>query len=543
MTTNEKIVVLFFFVLLGMLSCDPPSPPVSDDDPGPIDTIPPTPVDTTLNSNILFERPAHYPGFIPSKVKKDYSTPAPELLDRSNAFFVTESVGGWENVNWGSGTVLITPGNYVEWGDLVIPVSGTPEKPLVVMYYDPQAEGIEVAHGYDTDQDGRAANIEGLVIGDRRNPESYITISGLTFKGQSWQKDGVRAGSGIFITPGGSDIKILNCYSYKWKGARLFGDRITFENNFVAGSLGVRGDHGAVGLYTTEKHGSYNCRIVGNTIIDQNNLIGIPKDGREETTYRFVNGLVVADNDLYFTDESIFEEGGQLFSCGGSGIDVKNGSNDPSNPVIITNNRFAYIYPNPPSKECGDNNGKLGEGIILHKDAQNIVISDNYFHDVTRGIMVYSGEVRDMTTENVLIINNVFSSFRHYSIPGLDEDATGKAFHVSADHVDIIYNTIIGATYLATTKAGKRIDFRGNRYSGNPKGLPESSSTQTVKDNFFGSYSDIPLAPFHLEWRRGEVLTLPDCVPDKDQVQVIENTYQDSETGDYLETVWYQDNH
>jgi len=519
-----KILPILFFMAL--VSCEStPQPP----NPTPIDTT------TPAKGDLITERPTHYPGFIPTSTTSKYHTATPELngINPKDAFVVTPNLGGWDKVNWSKGLILIKQGDYLSWGPLTIPVSGTKGNPIVVMYYSDKVE-----HAYKTDQIGKAVIIESF---EQRKPLSYATISGLTFKGNTWSKDGHKGSGGIFLAPGSSDVKIVNCFGWQWRGARLFGDRIVFQDNVVAGSPGIRGDHGGIGIHTTKEHGSYDCRIVGNEILDQNNLVGCPKDGKEDTLFQFVNGTVIADNDLYYTADSWIEEDGKMYSCGGSAIDIKNGSDDPIKPLIIEGNRIAYIYTNPPSKTCGDNNGKLGEGIILHKDARNTVIQNNAFYKASRGIMIYSGINRGMNTYNVLVQNNLI-----HTIEETVKGSTGFAIHSATVGVDIINNTFIGCNRFTSeaTKTKYRLDFRGNRYIGQLNGIPSSNSKVTVEDNYISEASDIMLSDLVIPWHRftgPDTLIIPSSVAGKDQLQKIGETYTQSQTANYLQSVWFKD--
>ncbi|MCB0705514.1 MAG: right-handed parallel beta-helix repeat-containing protein [Saprospiraceae bacterium] len=505
-------------------------------------------------SQIVTERPPNYPGYVPDinineRGKSKFHTPTPELtalkdIKSAKATIITPQLGGWDKVPWADSNIeyyLITPGDYVGWGELNITVSGRAGAPKVLMYYDPSMgdKPNTVVHGYTADKAGYPVLIEGIRIGTKSEGNAHWTISGLTLKGNSWTKGSVSAGSGLVILPGAKNIKIVNCFAWRWRGARLYGDNIVFQDNVVGGSLQMRGDHGAVGIFTTKEAGSYNCRIVGNEIFDQADLAGAPKDGDEATEFGFVNGLVIADNDLYWTEEARFDYGdGLLYNCGGDGIDIKNGSNDPTNPVQIIGNRIAYCYPTPPDKSCGDNTGSYGQAMMLHKDLRNTVIKDNIFYNVSVGIVAYKDR-KGFLTDNIVIQNNLF----HTCIEQIP-DVTGYALKATASNVDFIWNTVVDSgQFISITRNGKsRLDVRGNRYIGPEKGMQKSVKSQTVKDNYISREPDIPLGDLAIIWHPHtgmETLVLPHCVLYKKDLNKIAGKYPSSGMDEYMARAWW----
>ena len=520
----------------------PPCPPCGEE---PADTTA-TGVDPA-NADLLTDRPPNYPGFVPavrtlsSLPESEYLTPTPELTFQPaepdqfrEVFTITPDLGGWKNLPKVK-VYLCTPGDYTDWGSIPADFSGEPGSPVVFRYYEPGGYGYSPPHPYYLTD--RSANFEGVQVG-KPNGAKWITFHGLSFRGKGFEKDGAVGGEGVVVYPGSSHIVFDYCHFYKARGLRIYGDSSTVQNCVLNGNMGIRGDHGGTGIYTVEAKDSRGNRIVSNEFFDLTaDAIGLPKDGTGAEKFGNVPGTIIADNDIYTTDESKVVIDGQTFVCGGDGLDIKNGGY-PDEPVLIEGNRIWGIWPTPPKDEwgisCGDNTGTVGQPIVTHKDTRNVIIRNNLILDSSTGIACRPGEVRDMASFNIAILNNLI-----YRISEPIPDKTGYGILATTQEVDIFYNSIHYAGKNFITKDGKEpIRIFANRLI-ETIGTVLSKGKQVVGENVYTA--DIPLSDmvvWRKRWTGPEKINLQGVAPGIDAADEIAK-YPDGKAEAYLSETWF----
>ena len=143
---------------------------------------------------------------------------------------------------------------------------------------------------------------------------------------------------------------------------------------------------------------------------------------------------MVADNDFYLTPSMYTDCGGiadpnGACACAENAIDVKGtlGVAEPSAEdfVRFTGNRFWGFRPT--DKTCGGT-GSGGDAIVLHLEANHVLIEDNVFFDSHVGI-----NTPNTLPHSLSIINNLFAGIPGAAIAGLNK----------SEHVEVYYNTIL----------------------------------------------------------------------------------------------------
>ena len=489
-----------------MLSSCHDKPPIDDDvivdnpvpdptenptpDPGPMDGIPET------NRTVVTVRPLNFAGYVPSmdrlKVKtvSKYHVDMPELdympkdpYKAKDCFVIDPDIQkGWFDVPLDDPDIVlycVKPGNIVDWGVLPIQTFAYPGKRKVVRYWNPEIDNpYNPAHAYHLyfDDPDDAVIMEGIHCGSKgpngtKVGAGYWTVYNIAFAGVGWNKKGVVAGLGVNTWPGSEELRISNCLFYKWIGGRMMGDGWVFQDNVCITRLNIRGDHGGFGA-GVHYGNSFNGRVIGNEFIDGADLFGTPKDGEDAENFGHVNGLIVDGNTFYWTEYARAEYAGDnnIYNCGGDAFDLKNGSDDPDNPVIITNNIIMDDWPTPPDKSCGDNTGSIGQMFLIHKDCTYILCEGNIGIRGSVAITTRPGTTSDMYSHDNAFVNNLFVDMPVQE--GLEQ--TGTFLVCNSERTDVVWNSAfnVGQFFGPGQNMTRNIDVFFNRYDGGETGLP-----------------------------------------------------------------------
>ncbi len=191
-----------------------------------------------------------------------------------------------------------------------------------------------------------------------------------------------------------------------------------------------------------------NTRIINNEFYNCNDAIQLvrrnrPSDGELQSVD--YEGTVI-DNNIMYIDSSIYTDGnGNLSSDGAhalaeNGIDVKAGSDNPGNPVLISNNKI-WGYRKSDNLPGGTRSDH-GAAVVFHFGAKNIAMKNNLIFDSAQGIV--SG-VRDrfgFALGNAVISDNIFLGIGAF-------DGTGSNYGgiMLWDAYDVLFrrNTVVKA--------------------------------------------------------------------------------------------------
>lgn len=119
-----------------------------------------------------------------------------------------------------------------------------------------------------------------------------------------------------------------------------------------------------------------NTKIINNEFVDQNDGFQSnrsPKYSSSEGKYQNANveGTIIDGNDFYVTTGDNLE----------NGVDLKVGSDNPANPIIVTNNRmWGYVGPK----------GEGDTAMVVHYSTKNVKINNNVFFDCKSGFVTGS---------------------------------------------------------------------------------------------------------------------------------------------------------
>ena len=188
---------------------------------------------------------------------------------------------------------------------------------------------------------------------------------------------------------------------------------------------------------------SPECRVVGNTIINYVDGIG----SMDKPTYEIndLQGLLVANNEIYIEDKLRQSVNGEEYAVTENAIDLKVGSENPDNPVIIRGNK---LHGHRWTKK-GSSSGSGGEEIVIHRYAKNIVIEENEIYDGVGAIRVaptvVNGKWFYPNNRRVVIRNNKIHHIFKRNEPG-----KGAVYYIASeteiennqesDYSNLLYN-------------------------------------------------------------------------------------------------------
>jgi hypothetical protein len=438
------------------------------------------------NENVLAYRVGGQPGYVPTERHLSHfieSEHAPDVsllddpyyrppLDADHVFVVTPELGRWEALpvtNERYRVFVFLPGDYTPWGEMPRwTVRGTKDRPVVFRYYS-EKYGYDVPHPKTLPREEMAI-IENFAFGgkalDGSEAATWTWMYGLSIIGKTFKKDGQVGGAGNWIGVRSEGIYFLHGYAYKSRGLRAYGNNHALFHLWAEGKIKAKGDIGGWGFYTIGGIDSEDNRIVSCHIEDASDMIGLPKDGRNYEDFGFVPGTIIADNHLLFTDDVRVIQNGKEYNYGEDLIDVKNGSNDPSRPVLIEGNICHGARPTLQiDGKFWGGSGSIGTGIVVQKDCDYVIVRNNLIYDCVDGIVLAAGKDPTDATNNLAYNNLVFDMHPHeQSRPGQPDDIRyAQGINMNSEGSVAAYNSVFN-TLLAFPKTnGKRKQL----YAGN----------------------------------------------------------------------------
>ena len=462
-----------------------------------VETAPLPPAVCNSQNFILTERKANVPGYIPhfvpsaNKMFEDspYEKATPELstninVNASNVLIVDPPGSGGPNSfnNWNQmlsnnkDVYLLKPGDYTSLGVFKPNMSGTYYKRKVLRAYYPAGkctiEGygtlapLDDIHPYQLKETSCEVVIEGFFL----NSRSYWTIGNLTVRGShdyeysTYKCDPtayyfISGGPGSVMFQANYNVihKCLFEESIKGGYLRMFNCNYnTIQKSVFNDKFTERGqDFGGIVLEAGIGKVSRCNAIVSNEFI---NIDGIglnfqhpcEKPGNDPfLSTGTVDGTVIANNDIYMKGEyhpcQINGKWLEECACSEDGLDIKNGSSCPSEPVMIVGNR---IWGYRGTDQCCGGTGGSGPGILIHKNAQNVVVKDNIIFNCASGITIESGNVYDNcnqpnnkgVVENIVVTNNFITEMAE-ELVDKNSEISGVALISRAHKVSVYYNT------------------------------------------------------------------------------------------------------
>ena len=209
-------------------------------------------------------------------------------------------------------------------------------------------------------------------------------------------------------------------------------------------------------------------------------------------------GTLIKDNNFYIT--KLFRSDGHgnqdpngNFMFAETGIDLKGGSLNPDNPVVIENNFVSgYYHSDPTAPELGDPGSTLN---LLYR-TPNVMIKNNIFNDATLGSNGGAG-IGGSISENLLIENNIYHNIRLFSISVI---GTEKGIFDGPKNTNIKGNLFVNvADHSIVSKNSDGISIENNRFINS--GYIYSSTNNNYKNKNIltkNNYSYHPVQGTHL---------------------------------------------
>ena len=136
-----------------------------------------------------------------------------------------------------------------------------------------------------------------------------------------------------------------------------------------------------------------------------------------EFAYVNYEGTIV-DNNHFYIDNTIYTD------CNGhhdphgncayaeNGIDLKAGSANPNNPMIISNNKMWGFRKSDKTNSYLDD---PGDAMVAHYGIYNTIIKNNVAFDSTVGLAVAAPATNEFSMADSKIVNNIFSEIKKFS--------------------------------------------------------------------------------------------------------------------------------
>ncbi len=212
--------------------------------------------------------------------------------------------------------------------------------------------------------------------------------------------------------------------------------------------------------YFAENNGEsmINNKVINNEII---NYVDAVQTVRYAGAYNLVNGeapeinfegLVISDNEMYVTSIMYSDGAGNSTPTGEksfteNAIDLKGGSLNAANPVIITNNR---MWGYKPVDNTYSNLGDSGNALVVHYDVRNVEINNNLIFNSDYGIVGGAPLGNRYPLEDSKIENNIIYNIKGHTI--LFTGSSVEGVYDGLKNVVISNNLLKGSTSSAIMK-------------------------------------------------------------------------------------------
>ncbi len=297
--------------------------------------------------------------------------------------FTISTSEDWGHVNDSQYEVIcVSPGDYTSVSTVSLTAAGSPVARRVLRLEPLSLQGHPIL---------LPEPAQAWVPRLRLNGATHWLIDGLSFR--------YPTGLQIEIVNGSSDnvINRLNMYGgidamvqYLDFRGECNCHRNTVQNS-VFGGVSYTADTVCVtlngfGVYA-QMHDNH---IVQNEFINCNDAAQIVTDaGNPSGNFE---GTIIDQNDMYLTPEYYVDcTTGQLdptgwCTCAENAVDLKAGSDNPNNPVVISNNRMYGFRDTMEGGVCGTDSSAWGTAADAHFGVKNLVVRGNLIYDANRGL-------------------------------------------------------------------------------------------------------------------------------------------------------------
>ena len=265
----------------------------------------------------------------------------------------------------------------------------------------------------------------------------------------------------------------------------------TIQNSYINHATdSSRRSHDAIGLQIAIDNQS--TPAIGNKFI--NNDIRNATDGVQltwnYTTNSNFEGTIIDSNRIWFDEDAYVNRDGVQDPTGEytnaeNLMDIKAGSTNADNPVVITNNIMWGLKTSHPVGQ--DNNQVLSSGtaIVFHGSSQNIKFENNIVFDVQTGINVAPNKGYG-DGENIKLVNNIFYNINKSNPENFDYMLA--IANLNADNLLMKNNTII-KNFTSSSGSGNAIYSKASSVIKNNLLIDTKNTnnaiTSTINGNWF----------------------------------------------------------
>ncbi len=267
----------------------------------------------------------------------------------------------------------------------------------------------------------------------------HLAIKGLTFE------------STVTVRQSSGDFRMEDCL---WSGAsgyclRVFTSNVKVHQPFCRDQASVGSDAPAIQVWQVDKNYPVNnVYILNGEIRNWNDgfALGFNKDD----PFMPVHNILFDGFDIYLTPDKHLNENGGVYSDAENAVDIKAGSDDPDQPVVISNNRFSgYRYVAPSVAQQGK--GANGAAITNHFASRNVFFKNNIVTDCPIGIIEHdytrdmqeAGGVAQTDSRGTRLAGNIWHGIKSFS-----PDDVNTSVYITSVGLEIKKDVVIGCQRL-----------------------------------------------------------------------------------------------
>lgn len=260
-------------------------------------------------------------------------------------------------------------------------------------------------------------NEEVLVQGDksiRFDGADWWVIDGLQFDRFGHIRFGLHENLGYERTVPAEHVTIRNCEFRNGEQSVLsinYGYAILIENNYFHQ---IR--PGEPFSEVEREANGVTLRYIADQIVIRNNRFeDIGSDGVHVGAESYLPGsdigkVEITGNEFWVNRPYV----GLLGNVGENGVDVKK----CRGPILISGNEMHGFRPTTPEQDAS---GANGDGLIIHGEAQDVLVDSNLFYDNTAHLNIAKGDgagPRNITVRNNILRGSVSSDNSGYTVEG-----------------------------------------------------------------------------------------------------------------------------
>jgi PKD repeat protein len=418
----------------------------------------------------------------------------PEYDPSNSEHFLISTTSDWSHINdRDKHYFYVKP--HVDYGQRTISADGTKSAPRYISLYN--GNNTHPAKLSPAEQ----ANIRLVFIDahywivDRMSSLNYGTHNAFCYE--------IKSNSGNIIFNRFNLDNFYEGFIIRGTTSAPFTHDITIQNSRFnnMSPAGIDGDAVAIllmGNYWNKPGTVKNTKILDNEIKNCNDgimPIKMPQFEGNGTYYVDYPGTIIDNNHIY-VDTAVYTDGNGNHDPNGkwalteNAVDIKCGSNDPDNPMIVSNN---YFWGYRRTDQHGGGSGSWGTALGAHYNVKNLIIENNVIFNSNRGIALAGfEELPDYpTAENVMITGNLLYDIGYATIGG-----TGYC-NVFGHAKDIRFekNTIVGKdkrSYWADNLSTKNLSFTCNVIISSEQFVGSRNSVNMKNNSFFDTQMQQP---------------------------------------------------